>query len=100
MTMDSNVVTFPLSVSRKAHARKPRALNGTPEERAAQVAAQSTTAATVIELRRPVPRAAALPPCSAQELVEAMATLDENSRQYVLGYMQGLIDARKTRGAS
>jgi hypothetical protein len=33
----SNVVKFPFSVSRRAHARKPRASkNGTPEERAAQ----------------------------------------------------------------
>jgi hypothetical protein len=31
----SNVVKFPYSVSRKVHARKPRASkNGTPEERA------------------------------------------------------------------
>jgi hypothetical protein len=32
--MDSNVVKFPFSVSRRAHSRKPRASkNGTPEER-------------------------------------------------------------------
>jgi hypothetical protein len=33
--MDSNIVKFPFSVSRRAHARKPRASkNGTPEQRA------------------------------------------------------------------
>jgi hypothetical protein len=33
----SNVIKFPFSVSRRAHARKPRwSKNGTPEERAAQ----------------------------------------------------------------
>jgi hypothetical protein len=36
MSMD-NVVKFPSTVSRRAHARKPRAsINGTPEERAAK----------------------------------------------------------------
>ena len=36
MIMDSNVVKFPCSVSRRAHSRKARASkNGTPEERAA-----------------------------------------------------------------
>jgi hypothetical protein len=33
----NNVIKFPLTVSRRAHARKPRtSINGTPEERAAQ----------------------------------------------------------------
>jgi hypothetical protein len=37
MDMDSNIVKFPFTVSRRAHARKPRwSKNGTPEERAAK----------------------------------------------------------------
>jgi hypothetical protein len=37
MAIESNVVRFPFSVSRRAHARKPRkSKNGTPEERAAK----------------------------------------------------------------
>ena len=39
-----NVVKFPYAVSRRAHARKPRwSKNGTPEERAADLAAQIET---------------------------------------------------------
>jgi hypothetical protein len=45
----NNVVKFPFSVSRRAHARKPRAsINGTPEERAAKAADNSTTPAGTI----------------------------------------------------
>jgi hypothetical protein len=61
----------------------------------AEAAAKSTTAATVIELRRRgAPSAALPPPVSAQELLEAMATLDENSRQIVIDYMDSLLAKR------
>jgi hypothetical protein len=46
--MVSNIVKFPYSASRCIHSRKPRtSKNGTPEERAAKVAAKSTPAAAV-----------------------------------------------------
>jgi hypothetical protein len=46
--MMNNVVKFPFSVSRRAHARRPRkSINGTPEERAAKA-----EAATVVEISR------------------------------------------------
>ncbi|KRR22624.1 hypothetical protein CQ14_30930 [Bradyrhizobium lablabi] len=50
--MESNVVKFPYSVSRRVHSRKPRrSKNGTPEERAAKAAAEvHATAAAVIEI--------------------------------------------------
>jgi len=51
MTMDSNIVKFPFTASRRAFARKPRwSKNGTPEERAAKAAAMKTTEATVTKL--------------------------------------------------
>jgi hypothetical protein len=49
----SNVVKFPFSVSRRAHARRPRkSINGTPEERAAKAAADAAeiVQAGVVEL--------------------------------------------------
>lgn len=50
-TMDSNIVKLPSEVSRRLHSRKPRrSKNGTPEERAAKRAAETTTAATVTEI--------------------------------------------------
>lgn len=52
MTMESNVVQFPYSASRRAHSRKPRkSKNGTPEERAARAAAATAPSATVTEIR-------------------------------------------------
>jgi hypothetical protein len=49
----SNVVKFPYVTSRRVHSRKPRrSRNGTPEERAAKVAATAakSTSATVAEI--------------------------------------------------
>jgi hypothetical protein len=41
--MDSNIVKFPYTVSRRAHSRKPRSSkNGAPEERAAMAAQEIT----------------------------------------------------------
>lgn len=41
--MDSNVIKFPYSVSRRVHSRKPRrSKNGTPEERADKKYVQET----------------------------------------------------------
>jgi hypothetical protein len=37
MTMDSNIVKFPYSASRRVHSKKPRrSKNGTPEERSSK----------------------------------------------------------------
>jgi hypothetical protein len=47
--MTAQIVKFPFSVSRKAHARKPRASkNGTPEERAAKAAPLEAPADVVL----------------------------------------------------
>ena len=62
MTMDSNIVKFPYSVSRRAHARRPRtSINGTPEERRAKAAPTEikippTPQPTPGEIRCGVPR--------------------------------------------
>jgi hypothetical protein len=51
MTMTSNVVKFPYTASRRVHSQKPRrSKNGTPEERAAKVAASETTPADVVSM--------------------------------------------------
>jgi hypothetical protein len=49
--MDSNVVKFPYSASRRVYSKQPRrSKNGTPEERAALAAATETTPADVVSL--------------------------------------------------
>jgi hypothetical protein len=47
----SNVVKFSYSISRRAHSRKPRSSkNGTPDERAARVAAMQGPPARIVPL--------------------------------------------------
>jgi hypothetical protein len=47
MNTETNVVKFPYAIARRAHARKPRwSKNGTPEERAADLAAKIETLPT------------------------------------------------------
>ena len=92
MTMDSNVVKFPHTASRRAHSRKPRrSKNGTPEERATKAveAAAALSPATVTELPR-APRRALL----EQEFEAKLNQLDPLGRKYIEGYMQALIDQR------
>lgn len=54
----SNVVKFPYDACRRVHSRKPRrSKNGTPEERAAKVAAVTTTPADIVPMSRVQERA-------------------------------------------
>ncbi len=91
----SIVVKFPYSVSRRAHARKPRASeNGAPEERATKEAKAAVAAlppATVTQLPRP--RGSRLD----QEFRAKLKELDESGRQFINGYMQALLDQRGLR---
>jgi hypothetical protein len=51
MIMTSNVVKFPYDACRRVHSKKPRrSKNGTPEERAAKVAALFPTSADVVPM--------------------------------------------------
>jgi hypothetical protein len=51
MTMDSNIVKFPYSASRRVHSKKPRrSKNGTPEQRAAKAAGLFPTSADVVPM--------------------------------------------------
>jgi hypothetical protein len=51
MDMDSNVVKFPYSASRRVHSKKPRrSKNGTPEERAAKAAALEAAPADIVPM--------------------------------------------------
>jgi hypothetical protein len=51
--MSENVIKFPYDACRRAHSRKPRrSKNGTPEERAARVAALQTGLADVVPMAR------------------------------------------------
>jgi hypothetical protein len=53
----NNVVKFPYSASRRVHSKKPRkSKNGTPEERAAKVAATETSPADVVEMSPQIDR--------------------------------------------
>jgi hypothetical protein len=136
------VVKFPYSVSRRAHARKPRkSINGTPEERAAKAAQEMTAPPADIafignakpdlwaeagvllsklNVKKRLPeavkclqlllaknvsvtallvrqrRASESDAMSSKELYAAVKQLEENDQQYIVGYMQGLIDARPT----
>jgi hypothetical protein len=137
--MADNVVKFPYSVSRRAHARKPRkSVNGTPEERAkaaqemtappadvhiigeanpdlwaeAKLAlsrlnvkkrmpeavkclhlllAKNVSATALLVRQRGASKSGAM---SDKELQAKVELLEENDRQYIIGYMQGLIDGR------
>jgi hypothetical protein len=141
MTMDSNVVKFPFTASRRAFARKPRwSKNGTPEERAAKATAQEMAAppadvafignakpdlwaeagvvlsklnvkgrlpeavkclqlflaknvsvSALVVRQRGASESDAMP---HKEFRASIDRLDENNRQYIGGYMQGLIDGR------
>lgn len=49
--MSAEIFTFPFAACRRVHSRKPRrSKNGTPEERAAKVAAQQVTPPDVVAL--------------------------------------------------
>jgi hypothetical protein len=53
----SNVVKFPYAASRRVHSQKPRrSKNGTPEERAAKVAAMQSAPADVLDLSPQIDR--------------------------------------------
>jgi hypothetical protein len=55
--METNVVKFPYSAARRVHSQKPRrSKNGTPEERAAKIAAMQSTPAEVVDLSPQIDR--------------------------------------------
>jgi hypothetical protein len=75
MTMESNVIKFPFAVSRRAHARKPRASkNGTPEERI------SLRETDVEEIRKMVVEEIGARRAAAQPAAGSLSTTGENGR--------------------
>jgi hypothetical protein len=90
----NNVVKFPFARARGAWSRMPRrSKNGTPEERAAKVTQEMTSPpADLAFIGNAKP-----PAMSDAEFRGALAGLDEMDRQYMTGYIQGIIDARALR---